>query len=154
MPVSWKQEVLGTAVRGCVALRCPGFLLKSCLSFSLPALRMGSGCGDTPPACLPSAPGGKPTSLGSREGDTSAEFVPGQSVLFDRKALWPLGPEGSQLVGDLIRGLQKRTPSSSLGTGPHTGLRCSHAKACLQASRNKGHLSWALQSINYGQKSY
>lgn len=26
----------------------PGFLLKLCLSFSLPAIRMGSGCGAAP----------------------------------------------------------------------------------------------------------
>lgn len=45
MPVSWKVQVLGAAVWGHIALGCPDFLLKLCLSFSLPAIRMGSGCG-------------------------------------------------------------------------------------------------------------
>lgn len=40
VPVSWQLEMLVTSVQGYVALGCPGFL-KSCLSFSLPANRMG-----------------------------------------------------------------------------------------------------------------
>lgn len=51
---------------GCMALRCPGFLLKLCLSSSLPATRMGSCCaavscpvGYTHPQCLHFAPGDK-----------------------------------------------------------------------------------------------
>lgn len=133
-PVSWKVEVLGAAMWGCTALGRPGFLLKSCLSFSLPAIGMGSSCGhpQTPQLqCLCFTPGGKPTFTRVGEGDTSAEFLPGQSLLFERKEPWPLGPEGSQLVDDLVRELWERSPPFFLGAGPQKRLRCSSAKAGL-----------------------